>query len=147
MHQLALTNHPPSDMKTYLVSSLMQHPAPTPFWLLIMSTFILVWIWKGATSASFFIALSDLDRHYKPNILVLMETQVQSDCDWPHLSKLHFTGKVTLEVVGFTGGIWVIWDNSLSDMSILSCNNQCITLMVNGEIWVDWIFFGNLCFA
>lgn len=25
-------------------------------------------------------------------------------------------------------------------MSILSCNNQCITLMVNGEIWVDWIF-------
>lgn len=47
---------------------------------------------------------------------------------------------VTSEAMGFTGGIWLLWDDTILDVSILSSNDQVITVAIHGGKYVDWVF-------
>lgn len=75
---------------------------------------------------------------YKPNILVLVETRVHSQRAWPYLENLFFiVGITVVEDVGFSSGIWIIWDYTIVDMEVLSVTDQSTTTAVNGGVYVD----------
>lgn len=49
----------------------------------------------------------------KPDILILEELTCSSSAMDKIKQKMKFSGSIVVEVVGFLGGIWILWDESV----------------------------------
>lgn len=77
---------------------------------------IIAWNCRGVGSK---VALQHLLmslRTHVPNILILCETQVPSTTIQRILNKSHLDKFIVSEVLGFIGGIWMLWNNSTVDV-------------------------------
>lgn len=68
-----------------------------------------------------------------------METRVPSDRAKTLMTSLSFVHSFVVEAVGFSGGIWLFWDNSFTGLEVLAWNDQCVTVAVNRGVFVDWV--------
>ncbi|KAL8159669.1 LOW QUALITY PROTEIN: hypothetical protein V2J09_001206 [Rumex salicifolius] len=83
--------------------------------------------------------LKDMIRIHDPTVLIILETRisiVQADKVCAHIG---FDEVIRAEVVGFRGGIWVLYDRvSLVDVDAQS---QVISLTVNKAGMAEWVHF------
>ncbi|XVF06609.1 hypothetical protein REPUB_Repub06bG0064000 [Reevesia pubescens] len=63
------------------------------------------------------------------------------------IMRLHFEHWSRVDVVGFSGGIWVLWNLDLSNVNILHKIDQCITLVITsilGKVWALSAVYASL---
>ena len=70
----------------------------------------IVWNCRGASKPSFQKHVGELVRYHNPAILVVMETRVRADKAKGIIDRLPFDGSVHMDTIGFSGGIWMLWD-------------------------------------
>lgn len=77
---------------------------------------------------------------FKRFILVLVETQVNGFRADMICLKMGFDNWFRVEAVGFSGGIWVFWNNSVGLVSFLSTHSQFIRFQVDNRGSASWYF-------
>ncbi|XP_019184648.1 PREDICTED: uncharacterized protein LOC109179603 [Ipomoea nil] len=98
----------------------------------------------GAGGRDFHRVLKQLIRTYRPS-LGLVEPKVSGDQANKICTKLGYEDWVRVEAVGFSGGIWVLWNKPL-DISVKYTHPQFILLQVaenGGTPWTMAVVYGS----
>ena len=85
---------------------------------------IIVWNCKGVSKPCFQKHIDELVRTYNPAILVIMETRVGGGRAKAIIDRLPFDGSVHTDTIGFTGGLWMLWDSDRVDVTPLADTEQ-----------------------
>ena len=86
---------------------------------------ILSWNCQGAGSSPFSRALRLLLQKYRPNVLVILEPRISGDIADAVIRSTGFQNSHRFEATGFSGGIWVLW-NDVWRLEVLESNSQFI---------------------
>ncbi|CAN1786574.1 hypothetical protein LINPERHAP1_LOCUS17291 [Linum perenne] len=63
---------------------------------------------------------------YKPHVVALLEPRVSGDVGDTVRQKLKFQSSFVVEAQGFSGGIWLLWNESVTKVRILGSSPQYI---------------------
>lgn len=86
----------------------------------MISPTIIAWNCRGACSKIALRHLFLLLQQYHPDILILVETRVHSKFIDKIMRRSNFSNCIVSEVVGFSGGIWIFWENSRFQLEHIS---------------------------
>ena len=100
----------------------------------------LSWNCRGLGNSRAVRSLCDLVKSHRPRILFLMETLVHEMKIKELHIKLGFSGKFTVNSIGYSGCLAMLWDSSLS-CSISGFSNNHIDLIIS-ESTGDWLLTG-----
>ncbi|XP_012083819.1 uncharacterized protein LOC105643331 [Jatropha curcas] len=86
---------------------------------------IFSWNCQGAGSSSFLRTLKTFLQVHKPIIVILLEPRISGEKADKVMKKIGYTHSHRVEATGFSGGIWIFWNNGWS-VDILGNNSQWI---------------------
>ena len=102
---------------------------------------IIVWNCRGARKPSFQKHVRDLVRSHDPTILVVMETRVGGERAREITDKLPFDGAIHTDTIGYSGGLWVLWNADKVEVSSLANTEQEIHIVVKvRSLNSSWLF-------
>jgi len=81
---------------------------------------IIYWNVRGAASKSFIRNTKNLIATYKPCVLIIAEPRISGDNANRKIRSLGFQHFVKTDACGFSGGIWILWNDSIGKVTILS---------------------------
>ncbi|XP_061368478.1 uncharacterized protein LOC133311438 [Gastrolobium bilobum] len=81
---------------------------------------------KGVGKSGFPSLVRDLKFRFKVSILVLMEVKIGGSRGEEIARKLGFSNFFRQDPVGFSGGIWVLWDNNVVEVEVLKTHHQVV---------------------
>ncbi|XP_019184814.1 PREDICTED: uncharacterized protein LOC109179775 [Ipomoea nil] len=99
---------------------------------------MLSWNCQGAASASFRRILKHLLHLHKPSLICLFEPKVSGVQANDICSSFAFDEWIRVESVGYSGGIWLFWNNTLS-VEILYTHPQFISFQVTENGSSPWL--------
>lgn len=73
---------------------------------------VLCWNCSGAKNQEFLREMREMMRHHKPSLLILLEPKISGTMATEVCKKLKNTQWIHSEVEGFSGSIWVLWDEN-----------------------------------
>ena len=85
---------------------------------------VIIWNCKGASKPSFKKRVTELVQNHDPAILVVMETRVGGDRAREITDLLPFDRAIHTNTIGYVGGLWVLWNTDMVDISVLSSTEQ-----------------------
>lgn len=91
---------------------------------------ILCWNCRGAASPDIHQDISDLVRDHRPMMLYLLETRLPGHRVEEIKTWLGYDGVHTIDSVGLSGGIWMLWDKAVISVDIMPHGNQAIHALV-----------------
>nr|XP_011457627.1 PREDICTED: uncharacterized protein LOC105349504 [Fragaria vesca subsp. vesca] len=100
---------------------------------------ILFWNARGAASDKFKSASADLVKMHSIDILAICESKILFHKAWPALKKLGFNDFKVVEVWGFSGGIWLVWNNNNVKVDFIDDNFQSISVQVSLPGYSPWM--------
>ncbi|XP_019200030.1 PREDICTED: uncharacterized protein LOC109193611 [Ipomoea nil] len=100
---------------------------------------IITWNYQGAVSQSFHRSLKYLIQVFSPSILCLFEPKVSGFQANSICSNFGFNDWLRIEVVGFSGGIWIFWNNNCS-LDICYTHPQFVLMQVHEAYSPQWSF-------
>lgn len=71
---------------------------------------ILSWNVIGATRANFRRVFRELVSTHRPDVVIIIETRVSGDIANKIIATLGFERYIKVDVMGFSRGIWVLWN-------------------------------------
>ena len=92
---------------------------------------VLFWNARGARSDDFFYAVANIVKINSVDILAICEPCVQIQKSRDSLLRIGFSDFEVVEAIGFSGGIWLLWNKSKVSVSIIDKNSQSISVKVN----------------
>ena len=101
-------------MESHLLFDLF---SPALFWLTMN---ILIWNSRGALKPSFQTDIHELACRHNPAILVVMETKLGGSKAKEVSDRLPFDGAIHSETIGFTGGLWLLWNEDQVEVQELA---------------------------
>ena len=103
---------------------------PTPIHTLVMN--IIVWNYKGALKPSFQNHVWDLMNNHESTILIVKEIRIGRDRACEITNRLPFDGLIHADTIGYTGGLWMLWNFNKVEIALFSNTKQEIhvTIMV-----------------
>nr|GLL37714.1 uncharacterized protein LOC109159904 [Ipomoea trifida] len=99
----------------------------------------IVWNCQGAGGRAFHRVLKNLIQTHKPTILSLVEPKVSGAQADLICKKMGYSDWVRVEAVGFSGGIWTFWNDSLQ-VSVISTHPQFVILQVRNDTNNPWFY-------
>lgn len=98
----------------------------------------LYWNVRGANGKYFPNTIKTFKRLYKLCFVALFEPRFSGSKAQKICRKLGFSNFFIEDARGFSGGIWICWDNNVIDVNIVHRNNQAITMVINhnNKIWI-----------
>lgn len=87
---------------------------------------ILSWNCRGAGAGYFPRLVRELKHNYNIHVLVIVEPRVSGQIIDSIIDKLGFQNIFRVEAVGFSGGIWLLWDGDSVEIDIISTSSQLI---------------------
>lgn len=95
----------------------LPHPnkCPTPDHILLMN--IIVWNYRGALDPNFSSSIVELVNDHSPVILTVTDTHVDGDIAKEIIDRLPFSGAIHADTIGYTGGIWLLWNSNAVEVS------------------------------
>ncbi|XP_019191705.1 PREDICTED: uncharacterized protein LOC109186233 [Ipomoea nil] len=105
----------------------------------------MVWNCQGAASAGFHRTLKQLIWEHKPSIVCLLEPKVSGDQANAICAGFGFSEWVRVEAFGFSGGIWILWKETLL-VNIMFTHPQFAVLQVGegrSEPWFLSVVYGS----
>lgn len=109
---------------------------------------ILFWNARGAGNDKFKYTVKDLVKMHSLDILIICEPKVQFKNSKKYLLHLGFTDYEVMEARGFSGGIWLLWNNSKVKVDYVDSNAQSISVKVTGDNGHSWLLsgvYGSTC--
>lgn len=85
---------------------------------------VIIWNCRGASKPSFKKRVTELVQNHDPAILVVMETRVGGDRAREITDLLPFDRAIHTNTIGYVGGLWVLWNTDMVDISVLSSTEQ-----------------------
>ncbi|XP_030941685.1 uncharacterized protein LOC115966624 [Quercus lobata] len=79
---------------------------------------------QGALKPSFKKRISELVQNHNPAILVVMETRARGDRAREITNLLQFDGAIHTDTIVCVGGLWVLWNADMVDITLLSSTEQ-----------------------
>ena len=102
---------------------------------------IVVWNCRGALKPNFQSHVRELARNHNPNILVVLETRIGGVRAREIIDRLPFDGAIHTETIGFSGGIWLLWNSDRVEVIQLATTEQEIHVEVKVLPYnLSWIF-------
>ncbi|OMO94467.1 reverse transcriptase [Corchorus capsularis] len=99
---------------------------------------------RGAANPKFRQTVRDLKERYQPDLFIVTETRVSRDRAKNIRDSLGFDGMSWVNPVGFSGGIWFLWDTADLVASFVRKSQQEITIQFqNVKTW-NREHFGNV---
>ncbi|KAI9092467.1 hypothetical protein K1719_027595 [Acacia pycnantha] len=98
----------------------------------------LIWNSRGTGSKSFPALVRDLKSHYQLDFIAIVETRCNRESSVARAEKLGFPNMALVDCEGYSGGIWCLWNHSISSISILERHHQFIHLVVTGATGHTW---------
>jgi exonuclease III len=114
-------------------------------YLILMIKFV-SWNVRGAGSDEARIALKDLCKREKLDVLIVLEPRISGDTAKNVISDLGFTNFEVSDADGFSGGIWVLWNNFNIGLDVVHTWEQSITVRINyphGKHWMMSAVYGK----
>ncbi|KAK3230979.1 hypothetical protein Dsin_002860 [Dipteronia sinensis] len=108
---------------------------------------ICVWNVRGAGKQLFSTNIVDLRRLYQFDILAIFEPRISGSKASSVIRNIGFSNSFVVDAAGFSGGIWLLWNNSQVKLQIIASSRQCITALVeeNSFVWVLTVVYANPC--
>jgi hypothetical protein len=101
---------------------------PIPNLSLIMN--IILWNCRGALNPNFRRSIADLVSCHSPSLLIVTETRVGGDRAKEITDTLPFDGAIHADTIGYAGGLWLLWNSAVVDVSVLAATEQEIHAVV-----------------
>ncbi|BBH05413.1 zinc ion-binding protein, partial [Prunus dulcis] len=76
------------------------------------------------------LAMQDLKYRHKLDMLVILEPRISSSKAWKVISQLGFPKAEISDAVGFSGGIWLLWDDAKFNLRVIHCMDQAVSVCV-----------------
>ncbi|KAK8671094.1 hypothetical protein V6N13_037702 [Hibiscus sabdariffa] len=92
---------------------------------LAMNLKYFVWNDQGCGSRNFIRVTREYIRDHHPDICVFVETRLSCSRAAKVIASLGFSNSFRVEALGFTGGIWICWFDTI-ELEILSCHFQFV---------------------
>ncbi|KAL7169442.1 hypothetical protein ACSBR2_034478 [Camellia fascicularis] len=106
---------------------------PLPSFPSVDSLKILIWNCRGTGNNTFRRNMRELLQTHKPGIIVLLETKVMFSSMGNIFSNMGFSAATIVDLVGRSGGIWLIWDTDQANVCASAVTNQYIQATVHKE--------------
>ncbi|XP_019164336.1 PREDICTED: uncharacterized protein LOC109160503 [Ipomoea nil] len=106
---------------------------------------IITWNCQGAASKRFLRAAMTIIRQHKPNCFCVLEPKSSGTGADETCIKLGFDQWLRVEAVGMSGGIWILWNDSLSLHNIRT-NPQFVSMEIknnNSRTWNIAVVYGS----
>ncbi|GLT94094.1 hypothetical protein SLE2022_118530 [Rubroshorea leprosula] len=104
-----------------------------------MDLTVLFWNVRGAASKGFLRTAQELIKKHKPDIFIIAEPRISGTTADDRINDMRFDEFVKVDARGFSGGIWVLWNRTVGDITILDCFSQAITLLVKQAHRDPWL--------
>ena len=91
---------------------------PTPIHTTVMN--IIVWNCRGTLKPSFQNHVRNLVNNHELVILIVMVTRIGRDRAREITNRLPFDGDIHADTIGYTGGLWMLWNSLIRWRSPLS---------------------------
>lgn len=85
------------------------------------------------------LQVKEMIKTHQPAILALLETRLHSSRIMQFLQNTGFTDMLTVEAMGFVGGIWILWDCHRVMLEPLVLGDQIISVMVQEPLGPTWL--------
>ena len=110
-----------------------------PYYSIMMN--IIIWDSRGALKPSFQSDVRELITKYDLAILVIMETHIGGDRAKEITDRLPFQGAIHTDMIGYVGGLWLLWNADQVEVSNLTSNEQEIHAIVKvNSSNLSWLF-------
>ncbi|KAI7983797.1 hypothetical protein LOK49_LG15G01767 [Camellia lanceoleosa] len=83
--------------------------------------------------------MRELLQAHQSGILILMETKVQYSSMGNFFSNMGFSAATIVDLVGWSGGIWLIWDTDQVNVHASFISNQYIQATIHKEDYEEWV--------
>ncbi|XVE93925.1 hypothetical protein REPUB_Repub01dG0236100 [Reevesia pubescens] len=93
---------------------------------------------KGAGSVKFKRYVKELIIVNKVDLLIIVEPRISGETADKVIKQLGFDGFAKVDAVGFSGGIWVLWKNSIGTVQVIAKESQILTVIINGAMGKKW---------
>jgi len=102
---------------------------PTPNHRLVMN--IITWNCRGALKLEFQNHVRGLVQNHNPAMLIVMETHIGGDKAKEITDRLPFDEAIHTETIGYTGGLWFLWNSDRVVVTPLATTEQEIHVSIN----------------
>ncbi|KAI9075717.1 hypothetical protein K1719_042333 [Acacia pycnantha] len=99
----------------------------------------LIWNSRGTEAKTFPALVRDLKAHYQLNFIAILEIRCTKEASKRRASQLGFPNMELIDCEGYSGGIWCLWDHSITSISLLERHHQFIHLQVTGVSGILWM--------
>lgn len=100
---------------------------------------ILTWNCRGAAKASFPMVARDIIRSRHPTVLAILETRVSGEHAKAIADPLGYSSFIGADSVGFSGGIWLMWNKEDIDIQAISRSRWAIHAVISPPAMNPWI--------
>ena len=100
---------------------------------------IIYWNVRGAASKSFSRNTKNLIATYKPCVFIIAEPRISGENANRKIKSLGFQHSVKTNARGFSSGIWILWNDSIGKVTVLSTKPQIITVLIEKRNERPWI--------
>lgn len=109
--------------------------------LLCLIMNILIWNSRGDLKPSFQAYIHELSRRHDSAILVVMETKLGGSKAKEVTDRLPFDGAIHTKTIGFSDGLWLLWNEDKVEIEKLAKTEQEIHVEIKGRaLNLSWIF-------
>ena len=97
------------------------------------------WNAQGAASTTFRRSFKTIVKNYNPSLVVLMEPRISGNKADDFIKKSGFENSHRVEAVGFSGGIWLLWQ-SVIEVEVLLNHKQFIHFKISrNKVFMSWV--------
>ncbi|XP_030941566.1 uncharacterized protein LOC115966475 [Quercus lobata] len=101
---------------------------------------IITWNCRGLLNPFFQSFVHSLKQIHSPTILIITETKVSGSRAKSITNRLQFNGAIHANNIGYTGGLWILWDLTQVEVTELICIEQEIDVMVKDlSTKISWL--------
>ncbi|GLT69032.1 hypothetical protein SLA2020_412150 [Shorea laevis] len=139
--------HNPSPMPVMnrWLARLVLGPQPSEDWIMR----IISWNCRGAAKSNFCKGAMDLKRIHNPSMMLILETKLTTQDARDQAASLGFPKSCIVDSKGLRGGLWLLWDDSMVNVDVVSHGSQAIHAVVqvcnNPLFHSNWFFSGIYC--
>lgn len=98
------------------------------------------WNTRGASGKSFAQALKEYIRSYNPDIIALQEPRCSGDKALIVIRNLGFSHHMIVEARGYSGGIWILWNDDRISIKRISDDDQFLHVELSYPNEMPWYF-------
>ncbi|KAK4252840.1 hypothetical protein QN277_010985 [Acacia crassicarpa] len=98
----------------------------------------MIWNSRGTRAQSFLALVRDLKSQYHLDFIAVLEIRCAKTASTGRASQLGFSNMEIIDCEGYSGGIYCLWEPSISHVTILEQHHQYMHILITGATGHTW---------